>query len=76
MSSAASVCLSVCVFVSMSVLTITPERLDVGRSNSAVRYTVQKSRPSSKVKVKGQGHQGQKPAESSALTMHSIGRTP
>jgi len=40
--------------------TITSERLNVGRSNVAVRYVVQKYRPSSKVKVEGQGHQGQK----------------
>jgi len=61
-----SVC--VCQFVRM----ITSERINVGRSNLAVRYiVVQKSRPSSK--VKGQGHQGQKrkTAESSPLTMHS-----
>jgi len=42
------------------VRTITSERLNIGRSNLALRYAVQKSRPSSKVKVKGQGHQGQK----------------
>jgi len=39
---------------------ITSERLNLGRSNLAVRYIVQKSRRSSKVKIKGQGHQGQK----------------
>ena len=52
MFSAASVCLSVCacLFVSM----ITSERLNTGRSNLAVRYAVQESRPSSKVKVKSQ----------------------
>ena len=46
----------VCQFVSrpMFVRTITSERLHVGRSNLAVRYVVQKFRPSSKVKVKGQ----------------------
>ena len=32
----------------------------VGRSNLAARYIVQKSRQSSKAKVKGQGRQGQK----------------
>ena len=39
----------------------------------AVRCTVQKSRPSSNVKVKGEGHQGQetKTAESSPLTVHT-----
>jgi len=52
MFSAASVC--------QFVRTISSERLNVGRSNLAVRYIIQKSRPSSKVKVKGQGHQGQK----------------
>jgi len=50
----------------------------------AVRYTVQKSRPISnvKVKLKGQGHQGHKKrknADSSPLTMHTrayvVGRT-
>jgi len=69
-----STCWPVCQFVSMFVRTITSERLNIGQTNLAVRYTVQKSRPSSKVKVKGQGHQGQKKrktAESSPLTMHS-----
>ena len=66
MFSAASVC--------FFVRTITSERLNVGRLNLAVRYTVglRKSRPSSK--VKGQCHQGQKnqkTAESPPLTMHS-----
>ena len=55
-----SVCVCVCHYVSVFVRTITSERLNVGRSNLAVRYSVQKSRPSSKFKVKGQGHQGQK----------------
>ena len=46
----------------------------------AVRYTVQKSRPSAKVDVKDQGHRGKrKNTESSALTVHSrvfaVGRT-
>ena len=50
------VCLSVCQFVRM----ITSERLKAGRSNLTVRYIVQKSHQSSKVKVKVQGHQGQK----------------
>jgi len=41
----------------------------------AVRYTVQKSRPNSKVKVKGQGHQGQKKTKKmQRWTMH--GRAP
>ena len=42
------------------VRTITSERLNVGRSKLAVRYVVRKFRPSSKVKVKGQCHQGRK----------------
>jgi len=54
------VCLCVCLSVCLCVCTITSERLNIGRSNLAVRYIVQKSRPSSKVKVKGEGHQGQK----------------
>jgi len=73
MFSAASVCLSVCVFASVLatvfVRTITSERLNVERSNLAVRYVVQKSRPSSKVKVKGQGHQGQ---ENEKLLSHPV----
>jgi len=58
-------------FVIVFVRMRTSERLNVGRSNLSVRYTVQKSRLSSK--VKGQGHQGQKrkTSESSPLTMHS-----
>jgi len=72
MFSAASVCLF--------VRTINSERLNIGRSNLAVRYTVQKSRPNSKVMVKGQrlrslGTKKRKTAESSPLTMH-IGRAP
>ena len=55
----------------MFVRTITSKRLNVGRSNLAVRYSVQKSHPSSKVKVKCQGHQGQKTAKSSPLAVHS-----
>jgi len=47
---------SVCQFVNM----ITSERLNIGLWNLAVRCIVQKSRPSSSVKVKGQGYQGQK----------------
>jgi len=57
MFSAAFVCLSrgrVCQCVCLFVRTITSERLNVGRSNLAVRYIVQKSYPSSKVKVKGE----------------------
>jgi len=42
-------------FVSLFVRTITSERL-----NLAVRCNVQKSRSSSNVKVKGQGHQGKR----------------
>jgi len=45
-------------FVSVFVCTITSEQLNVGRSNLAVRCSVQKSRPS--LKVKRQGHQGQR----------------
>jgi len=45
--------LFVCQCVCLSAR-LTSERLNVGRSNLAVRYIVQKSRPSSKVKVKGQ----------------------
>jgi len=53
--------LFVCQCVSVFVRTITSERLNVGRSNLTVRlYTVQKSHPTSKVKVKGQDHQEQK----------------
>jgi len=71
MFSAASVCLF--------VRTITSERLNVGRSNWAVTYTVQKSRPSSKVKVKGQrskikvtrDKKKRKTAKSSPLTILS-----
>jgi len=70
-----SVCVCVCVFVCLIVRTISSERLNVGQSNLAIRYAVQKSRPSSKVKVKGQGYEGQKKtkktAESSPLTMRS-----
>jgi len=46
--------LFLCQFVRLFVRAITSERLNVGRSNLALRYIVQKSRPSSKVKVKGQ----------------------
>jgi len=53
-------CLFVSVFVCLFVRAITSERLNIGRSNLAVRYIVQKSRLSSKLKFKGQGHQGQK----------------
>jgi len=72
MFSAASVCQFVCLFVR----TIAVEWLNVGRSNLAVRCTVQKSRPRSTVKVKGQrsrspGTEKEKNAESSPLTMHS-----
>jgi len=64
----------VCLFVSVFVRTITSEWLNVGRWNLAVRCNVQTFRPSSNVKVKGQGHQGQKKRktdESSPLTTHS-----
>jgi len=50
----------VCLFVSVFVRTITSGRLNVGRSNLAVRCIVQKSRSNSMVKVKDQGHRGQK----------------
>jgi len=56
MFSVASVCLSMC----LCICTITSERLNIGWSNLAVRCIVQKSCPSSNVKVKGQGHKGQK----------------
>jgi len=72
------VCLFVRVFVCLFGRRMTFERLNVGQSNLAlaVRYIVQKSRPSSK--VRGEGHQGQKrnTAESSPLTMRSTGRAP
>jgi len=64
--------LFVCQVVCQFVCSITSERLNVGRSNLAVRYIVQKSRPTSN--VKDQGHKGQKTtknSESSPLTMHS-----
>ena len=62
----------VCLFVNM----ITSEQLHVGWWNLAVRCTVQKSCPSSMVKVKGQrlrspGTKKRKTAESSPLTMHN-----
>jgi len=65
----------------MFVRTITFERLNVGQSNLAVKYTVENARLCSKVKVKGQrsrspGPKERKTAESSPLTMHSIGRAP
>jgi len=73
--SAVDVFIGVWMFVCLFVRIITSERLNVGRWNLAVRCIVQKSHPSSNVKVKGQGHQGQKrrkkPDESSPLTMHS-----
>ena len=50
------VCLCVCLFVRM----ITSERLNAGWWNLVVRYVVQKSCPSSNVKVIGWGNQGQK----------------
>jgi len=56
MFSAASVCLSVCQCVCLLVCPHANIQTtkNVGRSNLAVRYIVQKSRSSSKVKVKGQ----------------------
>jgi len=51
MFSAASVCLSVCLFA----------RFNAGRRKLTIRCTVQKSCPN--VKVKGQGHQGQNAAD-------------
>ena len=86
MFSAASVCLSVCLFVCLFVCLSVCKYVcphdnfrttkHIGRSNLAVRYVVQKSRTSSKVKFKGQrsrspGTKKRKTAESSALTMHS-----
>ena len=60
----------------MFVRTITSERLNVGRSSLAVTYAVQKSRPSSKVKIKGRrsrspGTKKRKTAELSPLTLPS-----
>jgi len=65
---------SVWVFVCLFVCSFVCPHDNVRRSNLTVRYTVQKSLPSSKVKIKGQCHQGQKrkTAESSPLTMHSM----
>ena len=54
------VCQFVSVFVCLFVHTITSEQLNVGWWNLVVRCTVRKSLWSSNVKVKGQGHQGQK----------------
>jgi len=51
---------AVCLFVSLFVRTITFKRFNAGRWNLAVRCTVQQSHPSLNVKVKGQGHRGQK----------------
>jgi len=56
LSSCQCVCQCVCLFVR----TIPSERLNVGQSTFAVRYTVQKSRPSSKVKVKGKATRDKK----------------
>jgi len=50
------ICQSVCLFVR----TITSERLTIGWWNMVVRSIVQKSRLSSNMGVKGQGHHGQK----------------
>jgi len=59
----------------MFVRSITSKWLNIGWSNLAVKCIVQKSRPSLKVKVKGQrsrspGTKKRKTAESSPLTMH------
>jgi len=56
----------VCLFVSVFDRTITSDRLNLGRSNLAVRYIVQKSRQSSM--VKGQGHHGQKKTKNCWVT--------
>jgi len=63
----------VCLFVSVSMFVrmITSKRLNVGPSNLAVRYVVQKSHPSLKVKVKDQAHQGQKKTKNCWLTMRT-----
>ena len=66
----------VCLFLSVLVRMITSERLNLERSSLAVRYIVQKSRPSLKVNVKGQRSRSplrkkRKTAESSPFTMHS-----
>jgi len=65
-------CFQWCLFVCLFVRTIISERLNVRWSNLAVRCTIQKSCPSSKVEVKGQGPQtkNKKTAESSLLTMY------
>jgi len=78
MFSVASVCLSVCLIVffylfdvSVFVRTITSERLNIRRSNLAVRYIVQTSCPSWNVKVKvTRNKKKRKTAESSPLTVH------
>ena len=62
--------------VYLFVRTITSERLNVRRSNLAVRYIAQKSRQTLKVKLKGQrfrslGTKNEKTAKSYPLTMHS-----
>ena len=53
------------------VCTITSERLNIGWWNLAVRCTVQKSRPSSYVNVKGQGHRDKKQRSAESSPMHS-----
>jgi len=61
-----------CLFVSVFVRKITSERLNVGQSNLVVRYSVQKSRPSSKVKVTRDKKYNEKLlSRSSPLTLHS-----
>jgi len=75
MFSAASVCQFVCLFVNM----ITGERLglNVGWWNVTVTCILQKSRPSSNVKVKGQGHRGQKTRKCGiSFASHRLGRGP
>jgi len=57
----------VCLSVSLFVNTIISERLITGWRNLAVRWTVQKSCPTSNVKVKGQGHRGQKKRKCAAF---------
>ena len=62
-------------FVCLFVRKIISEQLNIGRSDLAVMYVVQRSRPSSKVKVSGQrsrspGTKKRKTAKLFPLTMH------
>ena len=68
------VCLFVCLAVCLFVRAIMSERLNIGRSNLAVRYIVQKYRPSSKVKVKGQGQRTRSPGTKKRKTAEGVRR--